>query len=180
MPGEPPELRASHADRDRVVDVLRLAAGEGRLSADELETRLDTALSARTMGELASLTSDLPGVAQAKEMIRIDQRFGRFERTGRWTVPRSIEIATHFCRVTLDFTEAVIAYDTLSLDMDAGGGKLILVTKPGMVLDTDELSMEFSNLKVRPRDNSGAPVLVLIELVGEVRHFRVVERFVTS
>jgi hypothetical protein len=38
--------------------------------------------------------------AQAKEMIRIDQRFGRFERKGRWTVSRRIEIATRFCRVT--------------------------------------------------------------------------------
>jgi hypothetical protein len=96
MSGEPPELRASHADRDRAVDVLRLAAGDGRLSVDELETRLEAALSARTMGELASLISDLPAAAQAKEMIRIDQRFGRFERTGRWTAPRRIVIATHF------------------------------------------------------------------------------------
>jgi hypothetical protein len=180
MSGEPPELRASHADRDRAVDVLRLAAGDGRLSVDELEMRLEAALSARTMGELASLTSDLPAAAQAKEMIRIDQRFGRFERTGRWTVPRRIEIATHFCRVTLDFRKAVILHDTLRLDMDAEGGKLVLVTKPGMVLDTDELNVEFGNLKVRQRDNSGAPVLVRIELVGKVRHIRVVEQFVTS
>src|SRR5215468_9099909 len=78
MSGEPPELRASHADRDRAVDVLRLAAGDGR-----------------------------------------------------------------------------------------------------MVLDTDELTVEFGSLKVRPRDNSGAPVLVRIELVGKVRPIRVVEQFVT-
>jgi hypothetical protein len=180
MSGEPPQLRASHADRDRAVDVLRLAAGEGRLSVDELETRLEAALSARTMGELAALTSDLPAAEQAKEMICIDQHFGRFGRTGRWTVPRRIEIATRFCRVTLDFTEAVIAHDSVRLDMDAEGGKLVLVTKPGMVLDTDELTVEFGNLKVRQPDNSGAPVLVRIELVGQVRHMRVVEQFVTS
>lgn len=76
MSGDLPELRASHADRDRAVEVLRRAAGEGRLDVEELEARLEAALSARTMGGLASLTRDLPAVAQAKETIRIDQRFG--------------------------------------------------------------------------------------------------------
>ena len=55
-----PRLRASHADRDRVVEVLRVAAGDGRLTADELDERLEAALSARTHGELAALTEDLP------------------------------------------------------------------------------------------------------------------------
>ena len=60
MPDDGPDLRASHADRDRVVDALRIAAGDGRLSAGELDTRLESALSARTFGELAELTADLP------------------------------------------------------------------------------------------------------------------------
>ena len=54
------ELRASHADRDRVVEVLRVAAGDGRITADELDQRLEAALTARTLGELAVLTTDLP------------------------------------------------------------------------------------------------------------------------
>ncbi|MFD4946640.1 DUF1707 domain-containing protein [Streptomyces sp. NPDC058409] len=40
-PGSSPELRASHADRDRVVDVLHVAAGDGRLTAAELDERLE-------------------------------------------------------------------------------------------------------------------------------------------
>src|SRR5215472_2110049 len=60
MPDDLPDLRASHADRDRVVDTLRVAAGDGRLSAEELDTRLESALSARTLGELTELTADLP------------------------------------------------------------------------------------------------------------------------
>src|SRR5215510_63835 len=39
MPDDLPDLRASHADRDRVVDALRVAGGDGRLSAEELDTR---------------------------------------------------------------------------------------------------------------------------------------------
>ena len=50
MSDDLPDLRASHADRDRVVDALRIAGGDGRLSAEELETRLESALSARTLG----------------------------------------------------------------------------------------------------------------------------------
>jgi hypothetical protein len=50
MPNDLPGLRASHADRDRVVDALRVAGGDGRLSAEELDTRLESALSARTLG----------------------------------------------------------------------------------------------------------------------------------
>jgi hypothetical protein len=54
------QLRASHEDRDRFVEMLRVAAGDGRLTAEELDERLDVALTARTYGELAALTTDLP------------------------------------------------------------------------------------------------------------------------
>ena len=57
------ELRASDADRDRVAERLRSAAGEGRLSSDELEERLELAFEARTEAELAPLTADLPAPA---------------------------------------------------------------------------------------------------------------------
>jgi hypothetical protein len=55
-----PEQRASDADREQTADRLREAAGYGRLDPDELEERLETALRAKTYGELAVLTSDLP------------------------------------------------------------------------------------------------------------------------
>jgi hypothetical protein len=52
-------LRASDADRDAVTERLREAAGEGRLEPEELEERVDSALRARTYGELARLVADL-------------------------------------------------------------------------------------------------------------------------
>lgn len=54
-------LRASDADRELAVEILCAAAGDGRLSAAELDERLEVALTARTIGELAELTADLPG-----------------------------------------------------------------------------------------------------------------------
>ncbi|WP_369367711.1 DUF1707 domain-containing protein [Streptomyces sp. CG4] len=56
----PDGLRASHADRDRVVEALAAAAGEGRLTHEELDERVTAALSARSLGQLAVLTADLP------------------------------------------------------------------------------------------------------------------------
>ncbi|MFN2617801.1 MAG: DUF1707 domain-containing protein [Thermoleophilaceae bacterium] len=55
-----PDLRASQADREQVVDRLRFHAGEGRLELEELEQRIGAALAARTHGDLAGLLGDLP------------------------------------------------------------------------------------------------------------------------
>jgi len=55
-----PEHRAGDADRERVAAVLRDAHVEGRLDVDELTTRLDAVYRAKTFGELAAITADLP------------------------------------------------------------------------------------------------------------------------
>ncbi|MGA7690532.1 MAG: DUF1707 domain-containing protein [Jiangellales bacterium] len=55
-----PEHRAGDGDRDRVAAVLRDAHAEGRLDLDELTERLDATYRAKTFGELATLTDDLP------------------------------------------------------------------------------------------------------------------------
>ena len=53
-------LRASHADREQVIETLKAAFVHGRLTKDELDTRAGQALAAWTYGELAALTADLP------------------------------------------------------------------------------------------------------------------------
>ncbi len=53
-------MRASTADRERAVDVLKAAFVEGRLTQQECEQRAGQAFSARTYAELATLTADLP------------------------------------------------------------------------------------------------------------------------
>ena len=54
-------LRASTADRERAVDVLKAGYAEGRLTKDEYDARVGQAFAARTLGELARITADLPG-----------------------------------------------------------------------------------------------------------------------
>jgi hypothetical protein len=54
-------LRASTADRERAIDVLKTGFAEGRLTKDEYDARAGRAFAARTLGDLAVLTADLPG-----------------------------------------------------------------------------------------------------------------------
>jgi hypothetical protein len=56
----PPELRASDADRERVARILHQAMSEGRLSTEELDERLGTLYASKTLRELEPLTADLP------------------------------------------------------------------------------------------------------------------------
>ncbi|MER5710096.1 DUF1707 domain-containing protein [Streptomyces sp. NPDC002122] len=184
-PGPSPELRASHADRDRTVDVLRVAAGDGRLTLEELDERLEVALSARTLGELAALTVDLPpgpvpggaAAAEVKDVLRIHQKHSAIVRAGRWVVPRRMEIVAEWCGVTLDFTEAVITQDTLRIDVDSQGKSLTLVTRPGIVVDVDGLALEHSRFRIRRAPAApGATVVLRVELVGRKSFGRVVVR----
>lgn len=60
-------MRASDADREAVADALRDAHAEGRLTLEEFEERLDRTLAAKTIGELAVVTKDLPARSAAIE-----------------------------------------------------------------------------------------------------------------
>jgi Domain of unknown function (DUF1707) len=60
-------LRAGHVDREQVIKVLKAAFVAGRLTKDEFAARTGQALSARTYGDLAALTADLPAGSTAAE-----------------------------------------------------------------------------------------------------------------
>lgn len=59
---DPSQLRVSDADRHSVAEILRTAAGEGRLDLDELDQRLEAAYTAKTYADLVPITADLPAV----------------------------------------------------------------------------------------------------------------------
>ena len=64
-------MRASHADREQAIEVLKAAFAEGRLTQPELDTRVGQALVSRTHAELAVLTADIPaGLAAAEPAAR--------------------------------------------------------------------------------------------------------------
>jgi hypothetical protein len=61
VPGDP-RLRASDADRERIVQLLREHHAEGRLDVEEFHDRFNAAYAAKTIGELDELLADLPGI----------------------------------------------------------------------------------------------------------------------
>jgi hypothetical protein len=175
MPGDLPELRASHEDRDRVAETLRTAGGDGRLTAGEPDARVERALSARIQGELAALAAGRPAATAAKDVLAVRQTGGTWTRAGRWTVPGRIEVRTKLCRVTSDFTGAVITSGTVRVDADMQHGKLVIVGAPGIVIDAGGLNLVFSKTKLRP-DSAAAGPRLRIELAGTLQHAKVAER----
>jgi hypothetical protein len=177
------QLRASHQDRDRVVEMLRVAAGDGRLTPEELDERLEAALTARTYAELAVLTADLPTspappaspgapvamtAAKPKDSVLIDCTSGSARRDGRWVVPRRIEVRVTSGEVRLDFTEAVITQPSLRIDAEVRSGRLKLVTKPGIVVDTDDVAVRSGHVVVQAPWSAEVPITLRIEISGKV------------
>ena len=114
-------MRVSDSDRERAADLLREAAGHGRITMDELDERLEVAYAAKTYGDLAAVTRDLPqpaqapGTAQRAPVDRIGGTPGaKFSlailsgarRAGRWVVPPSYVAVAVMGGVELDLREA--------------------------------------------------------------------------
>jgi len=161
-------MRASDADRDRVVDLLRTATADGRLTPEEFGQRVAAAYSARTYGELAVLTADLAD--RPEDVIRIGQRGGSVRRTGRWVVPRRLELRSSWCDMMLDFTGAVIGHDTLRIDVNMRGGSLILVARTGIAVTADALAVRHGDVDISPSAGFGVPVALRVQLAGRMRY----------
>lgn len=58
--GDRSHLRASHADREQVIDVIKAAFVQGRLAKDEFDQRIGRVFASRTYADLACLTADIP------------------------------------------------------------------------------------------------------------------------
>jgi hypothetical protein len=174
------DLRASHEDRDRVAEQLRVAAGDGRLSADELDERLEAALTARTYGELESLVTDLPvgsapvPQAAAKDVVRIEVGSGSAQRVGPWVVPRRLEVAVRSGSVKLDFTAAAMPFRELDIAASVASGSLRLIVPPDVLVDADDVSVQSGSVSQKKRPLAGAGAVRLrIQVSGQVRSGRI-------
>ena len=77
-------LRASHADREHVIGVLKAAFVQGRLAKDEFDLRVGQTLAARTYADLAAITADLPaGLAAANPSLLVMGPDEPMRRPGR-------------------------------------------------------------------------------------------------
>jgi hypothetical protein len=183
-------LRVSHEDRDEVAEVLRVAAGDRRLSSDELDERLERALTARTYDDLAVLVADLPPAghalapvpgtqlptAPAKELIKIHVTSGHSQRVGRWTVPARMGLIARSGHIKLDFTQAVITQPTLHIDAEVSSGHIVMITRPGIAVDLDDVSVRSGQVKVRAPWGDGVPVSLRITVAGKCGSGHIVAR----
>jgi class 3 adenylate cyclase len=170
QPAGPAGLLASHADRDRVVEVLRTAAGDGRLTADELDQRLEVALTARTLADLEPLLADLTtaAAAEAPDLARIKIGSGSPKRDRSWVVPRRLEIDVGSGSVRLDFRQAVITVPEMHIQAQIKSGSLKLVTRPGIAVDADDLTVSSGSVKLIPSEEPDAPVVLRVKISGRV------------
>lgn len=88
------ELRASDADRERVIDALRLHHADGRITSDELDERIGAVWTSKHVSELAAITSDLPDIERARERApapapprRLPRRPGKLGFSATWRAP---------------------------------------------------------------------------------------------
>ena len=101
LPPDPSLLRISDNDRQKVADVLRDAAGEGRIDLEELDERLELTWGAKTYADLVPITADLHLPAHAPKSSPVPRAqavpsvghasstaiMGECKRRGAWTVP---------------------------------------------------------------------------------------------
>ena len=191
MNGPDDSLRVSDAERDETLRVLGDHAAVGRLTLDELEERSSRALAAKTRGELATLTTDLPtesgqtrsGQAQAASatarkpvrwMVAImsgSQRRGRFRAVGR------INAVSIMGGDEIDLREAEIEGGELTLNLVAIMGGATIYIPDSVEVDVGGFSLMGGNTEIgserSPRP--GAPLIRLRtwNLMGGATIYRV-------
>jgi len=154
-----------------VIALLTEAAGDGRLTLGEHSERTERAYSARTLGELAALTSDL--AVPAAQPIRLDTRrpvagiFGRERRDGRWVVPERLAVSAIFGEVVLDLREALLQSRRVTVFATVVGGTLQLIVPDGVAVEvtgTALLSRKTGQAGPNPAGPQTPPGMPVIEV----------------
>ena len=140
-----PDLRASDAHRERVVEMLRGAASDGQLTVEELEERVPLAYAARTRRELERLTADLsvepdhdaePPTQAARGGVRVREGEGGtrwvvsvmsgHDKRGRWWLAPRCTVLNIMGGSDIDLNDAELSGPLTELSMYSimGGGEI--------------------------------------------------------
>lgn len=182
-------LRVSDEERHAVAEVLREAAGEGRITLDELDGRLEATYAARTYADLVPLTADLPG-AGATNLPSLRPRAGvpaargpayqnswavmaETKRNGLWEVGPSHTAFALMGSVVLDLRQAHFAAREVEITANTvmGSVEVILDAHIQAVLDGTPLMGEFGESRGIPYEpHPEAPVVRLrgVAFMGSV------------
>lgn len=187
-------MRVSDEERHQVAEVLRRAAGEGRLDLEELEERLESAFAAKTYGELVPLVRDLPtggadvdltGSARPEVAHHGDLAtpsasvaiMGAVERHGAWELGERHTALAMMGGVEIDLRQAALPREATITAVAVMGGITITVDQYTRV-DADGLGIMGSFGEVRPRvapvTGPGSPLVRVrgVALMGAVEVVR--------
>jgi len=173
------QRRASHDDREAVVERLRVATGDGRLTMTELDERIDAAYAARTYADLEPLTHDLPDPgtparvpqpAPGRPATRVTGAPGRrwsvacmggAERRGRWRVGTHHTATVVMGSVDLDLRDADLEAPVVTIIALAVMGSVDVVVPDDCVLDASGFGLMggFDDSDKAPPAPPGAPVV---------------------
>jgi len=180
-------LRVSDAERDAAVQTLGEHAAVGRLTLDELEDRASQALTAKTRGELAALTSDLPAEAGAAQAAAAPARVRKpvrwmvaimsgSQRRGRFRAVGSINAVAIMGGAEIDLREAEIEGGELTVNVFTLMGGANIYVPDTVEVDVGGFSLMGGHAEVgRERTRSGAPLVRVraFNIMGGVVIFRV-------
>ena len=148
MTSQPPDLRVSDADREQVAERLRVAAGEGRLTVEELDERLEQTYGARVGSELAAVTADLPhgspGAASPDRRARrrwLISILGGRRLSGRWLAGRKITSLGFMGGADIDLRDAVLTEGELTITTVAVMGGVNVIVPPGIDVTTSGFAL---------------------------------------
>lgn len=188
VPGpEASQMRVSDADRHRVAEVLREAAGEGRLDLDELDERLEATYAARTYADLVPLTVDLPATPTHQPPVPRRETapaarshenswavMSGCTRKGAWLVPERHTAVSVMGGVDLDLREATFAAHetTIYANTVMGAVDIVVDAHTHVVVDGVGImgAFEQSRDKVPAQVTADSPVVKVkgIALMGAV------------
>jgi Domain of unknown function (DUF1707)/Cell wall-active antibiotics response 4TMS YvqF len=158
-------VRASDADRDRTIEALAAASAEGRLSLEEYAQRSETALVARTVGELTTLTGDLPASPRsdaAPVPVEITAVLGNESRKGPWVVPSHLTVRSVLGDCHLEMQQAIIRQHVTTIDATVRFGTMTIFVPDGIdVRLTGRAVLGAKSSELRGEPASGAPVIVV-------------------
>ncbi len=180
---DPRDLRVGDADREHVAALLQRAVGEGMLTLDEFSDRMDTAMAARTRGELGAVIADLPGMhlpgtqlpmpsgaglAPTSAPLPLHATMSTIRRTGDWQVPEVVTIKSRLSDVALDFIAADIRTPVVTIEVDDILGSIDIVVPEDFTADLSALRCTASTANAKVR---GGPPVGRVHLVvrGKLR-----------
>jgi Domain of unknown function (DUF1707)/Cell wall-active antibiotics response 4TMS YvqF len=166
---DPSRLRISDADRHQVAEILRQAAGEGRLEIDELDERLEATYAARTYADLVPITHDLPTPRSPSALApatRYESSYAVMtgvDRTGVWQVGPSHTAFALMGGIDIDLREAVFTSPETVITATSvmGGIDVVVNAHTRVVVDGTGIMGTFEQArdKVAPQLDDRSPVV---------------------